>query len=62
MRFRNRGAGLDNKLARFDAGMDDLAALLDARRRDEPTKRELREQIAQAVRNTAVLPIKQGSK
>lgn len=57
MRFRNRGGGLDNKLARFDAGMDDLAALLDARRRDEPTKRELREQIAQAMRNTAAIKI-----
>lgn len=62
MRFRRWGAGLDNKLNRFESEMDELAALLDARRREEPTKRELREQIAQAVRNTAVLPIKQGSK
>ncbi|WP_315701314.1 MULTISPECIES: hypothetical protein [unclassified Bradyrhizobium] len=61
MRFRNRGAGLDNKLKRFDSEMDVLAALLHGRRREEPTKRELREQIAQAVRNTAALPINGGN-
>jgi hypothetical protein len=57
MRYR-AGDAFDTKFKRAIAEHDDAGFSARAASFDEPTKRELREQIAEAVRNTAALPIK----
>lgn len=54
MRFR-RGDAFDAKFKRAVAENDDAGFSARAAAFDEPTKRELREQIAEAVRNTAAM-------
>ena len=57
MRYR-RGDGFDAKIKRTIADDLDHGFAARAAAFDEPTKRELREQIAEAVRNTAAMPVK----
>jgi cobalamin biosynthesis Mg chelatase CobN len=55
-----RGEIFDAKFKRALAEQSELADLYHVASFDEPTKRELREQIAEAVRNTAAMPISKG--
>lgn len=54
MRFRKYGAGIRSAAPDPDEDLDLLLGER-SRRADEPTKRELREALAQAVRNTAAM-------
>jgi len=57
MRFR-QGDAFDNRFKRAVAENDERGFAARAASYDEPTKRELREQIAEAVRNTAAMQAK----
>jgi hypothetical protein len=57
MRFR-RGDAFDNRFKRAVTDNDERGFAARAAAYDEPTKRELREQIAEAVRNTAAMQTK----
>jgi len=59
MRFRN-GDAHSHQFQRFVDANNAGGFAARAKSYDQPTKRELREQIAQAVRNTAALQQRQG--
>ncbi|WP_316234990.1 MULTISPECIES: hypothetical protein [unclassified Bradyrhizobium] len=55
MRFRRYGEAFDRKFKRCADEQSEIFRNYRARALSEPTKRELREQITQAVVNTAAL-------